>query len=175
LQEVTTLEDKEVYLMCMEKTLWEKAMEFHGHICPGLTVGFRAAEEALRRIGVSQAKDEELVAIVENEACGVDAVQVLTGCTFGKGNLLFRDWGKQMFTLVRRNDGQRIRLAVKPEMPAYVCTPPPHPLGWLSWLIFRPLKCLISVTPRLLRLSSILPKRSPPTIKTDKSHSPSRL
>jgi len=101
--------------MCMEKTLWEKAVEFHGHVCPGLTVGFRAAEEALRRLEVSQAKDEELVAIVENEACGVDAVQVLTGCTFGKGNLLFRDWGKQVFTLVRRNDGRGIRLAVKPE------------------------------------------------------------
>lgn len=101
--------------MCMEKTPWEKAVEFHGHVCPGLTVGFRAAEEALRRLGVSRAGDEELVAIVENEACGVDAVQVLTGCTFGKGNLLFRDWGKQVFTFVRRSDGRGFRVAVRPE------------------------------------------------------------
>lgn len=101
--------------MWMEKTPWEKAVEFHGHVCPGLTIGFRAAEEALRRLGVSRAGDEELVAIVENEACGVDAVQVLTGCTFGKGNLLFRDWGKQVFTFVRRRDGRGIRVAVQLE------------------------------------------------------------
>lgn len=100
--------------MCMEKTPWQKAVEFHGHVCPGLLVGFRAAEEALRRMEVSRAQDEELVAIVENDACGVDAVQVLTGCTFGKGNLLFRDWGKQVFTFVRRQDGRGIRVAVKP-------------------------------------------------------------
>lgn len=100
--------------MCMEKTPWQKAVEFHGHVCPGLLVGFRAAEEALRRMEVSRAQDEELVAVVENDACGVDAVQVLTGCTFGKGNLLFRDWGKQVFTFVRWQDGRGIRVAVKP-------------------------------------------------------------
>ena len=39
------------------------------------------------------AADEEIVAIVENDACGVDALQCVTGCTFGKGNLIFRDYG----------------------------------------------------------------------------------
>ena len=26
-----------------EKKLWEKAAAFHGHVCPGLTIGYRAA------------------------------------------------------------------------------------------------------------------------------------
>ncbi|MGC8781549.1 MAG: FmdE family protein, partial [Anaerolineae bacterium] len=62
------------------KTL-EEAIRFHGHFCPGLLIGYRAAQIALRELGVERVADEELVAICENDACGVDAVQVLTGCT----------------------------------------------------------------------------------------------
>ncbi|MGD8916559.1 MAG: FmdE family protein, partial [Syntrophobacterales bacterium] len=62
----------------------EKTVAFHGHMCPGLAVGIRAAEVALREIG-PHAQDEEVVAVVETDMCGVDAIQFLTGCTFGKG------------------------------------------------------------------------------------------
>lgn len=100
--------------MCLEKTPWEKAVEFHGHVCPGLTIGFRAAEIALRELGVPHPSgDDALVAIVETDACGVDAVQVLTGCTFGKGNLVFLDRGKQVFTIARRQTGEGVRVALK--------------------------------------------------------------
>ena len=88
-------------------------MEFHGHSFPGLATGYRVAKVALRELGISRAADEELVAIVENDACGVDAVQVLTGCTLGKGNLLFRDYGKHVFTFICRNSGRAVRIAVK--------------------------------------------------------------
>ena len=39
---------------------------FHGHMCPGLAIGIRAAELALREIG-PHASDEEVVAIVETD------------------------------------------------------------------------------------------------------------
>ncbi|NIP44160.1 MAG: formylmethanofuran dehydrogenase, partial [candidate division Zixibacteria bacterium] len=54
----------------------------------------------------------ELVAVVENDSCAVDAVQVLTGCTFGKGNLFFRDYGKQVYTFFRRPSGDFLRIAI---------------------------------------------------------------
>ena len=38
----------------------EGARRFHGHSCPGLTIGIRAAELALREIG-AHAVDEEVV------------------------------------------------------------------------------------------------------------------
>jgi formylmethanofuran dehydrogenase subunit E len=98
--------------MCMEKTDWERAVEFHGHVCPGLAIGFRAAQLALERLGAGRAADEEMVAIVENDACGVDAVQVLTGCTFGKGNLIFRDFGKHVYTFIHRTTQRAVRVAV---------------------------------------------------------------
>ena len=63
-----------------------QCVEFHGHICPGLAIGFRAARILMGRLNVRKAPDEELLAIVETDACGADAIQVMTGCTFGKGN-----------------------------------------------------------------------------------------
>jgi formylmethanofuran dehydrogenase subunit E len=90
-----------------------QVIAFHGHLCPGLLIGYRAAQIALRELGVARAQDEELVAICENDACGVDAVQVLTGCTLGKGNLILREWGKQVFTFGRRGYGKLLRIALR--------------------------------------------------------------
>lgn len=86
----------------------QRVVDFHGHWCPGLAIGIRAGELALAEFG--RAGDEEVVAVVETDMCGVDAIQVLTGCTFGKGNLLHRDYGKMAFTLYRRRDGKALRL-----------------------------------------------------------------
>ena len=91
-----------------------QAEAFHGHMCPGLSIGIRAAEVALREIG-PHAEDEEVVAIVETDMCGVDAVQYLTGCTFGKGNLIHLDYGKNAFTFYRRSDGKGVRIVARPE------------------------------------------------------------
>lgn len=89
-------------------------VRFHGHLCPGLLIGYRAAKAGLAALRAKRSEDEELVAIVENDACGVDAVQVLSGCTFGKGNLFFRDYGKQVFTFARRPGGEGVRVSVRP-------------------------------------------------------------
>ncbi len=97
-----------------EKGDWEKCSEFHGHVCPGLAIGYRAAKIGLQELAARRALDEELVAIVENDACGVDAVMVITGCTLGKGNLLLRDFGKSAYTFMSRQSGLGVRIYVKP-------------------------------------------------------------
>ncbi|MBF0526301.1 MAG: TraR/DksA C4-type zinc finger protein [Deltaproteobacteria bacterium] len=88
-------------------------MEFHGHLCPGLVLGYIAAKEAMKAMDVIRAEDEELVAIVENDSCAADAIQVITGCTFGKGNFIFHDFGKQVYTLLSRKTRQGVRLVLK--------------------------------------------------------------
>ncbi len=92
----------------------EQVVRFHGHLCPGLAVGLQAASLALREIG-PHSSDEEVVAVVETDMCGVDAIQFLTGCTFGKGNLIHRDYGKNAYTFYRRTDGRAIRIAGRPD------------------------------------------------------------
>ena len=94
--------------------LVERTIAFHGHICPGLTSGIRVAEIALREIG-PHAEDEELVAVVETDSCGVDAIQYLVGCTFGKGNLIHLDHGQSVFTFSRRSDGKTVRISARPK------------------------------------------------------------
>jgi len=91
----------------------EEIVRFHGHMCPGLAMGIRAAEVALREIGPHSA-DEEVVALVETDMCAVDAIQYLTGCTFCKGNLIHLDHGKNAYTFIRRSDGRAIRIAARP-------------------------------------------------------------
>lgn len=92
---------------------WSACVAFHGHSCPGLAIGFQAAQLALKRLDLSFSNDEELVCVTENDACGVDAVQVLTGCTAGKGNLLFRRRGKMAFSFFSRDTGEGLRLILK--------------------------------------------------------------
>ncbi|MGE4265133.1 MAG: FmdE family protein [Desulfovibrio sp.] len=84
---------------------------FHGHECPGLAIGIRAAELALRELGPA---GPELVAVCETDMCGVDAIMVLTSCTVGKGNLIMRDLGKMAFSFYRRG-GAGFRAVLRPE------------------------------------------------------------
>ncbi len=90
---------------------FQDCVRFHGHLCPGLAIGYAASKAAETVLGLRRSKDEEVVAVVENDSCAVDAVQVLMGCTFGKGNLIFRDWGKQVFTFLDRKNGRAVRLS----------------------------------------------------------------
>lgn len=97
----------------MNVEYWDKARAFHGHECPGLAIGVRVCEAAMERMGLGPAVDEELVCIAENDACGVDAVQALLGCTLGKGNLIYKGTGKQAFIFIRRDGGRALRFYLK--------------------------------------------------------------
>ena len=91
----------------------EDAIEFHGHLCPGLVIGYRVGTYAAEQFK-DRSEDEELVVVVENKSCGVDAIQVINGCTFGKGNLVFRDLGKHVYTFFKRGDCNALRISVNP-------------------------------------------------------------
>jgi formylmethanofuran dehydrogenase subunit E len=94
---------------------YTEAVVFHGHTCPGLALGYRAAEYALLHLRAGSSEDEDLVAIVENDACGVDAIQVVAGCSVGKGNLILQDFGKHAYTFIDRKSNRAIRLVQRPE------------------------------------------------------------
>ena len=99
--------------MLEEKQLWEKAVSFHGHACGGLTIGYKASLYAMELLGLTFSEDEQVVCIAENDACGVDAIQAILGCSVGKGNLLFHMRGKQAFSFYNRGTGQSVRLVLR--------------------------------------------------------------
>ncbi|MBE6022581.1 MAG: formylmethanofuran dehydrogenase [Cellulosilyticum sp.] len=96
-----------------KEILWEKCAAFHGHICGGLTIGYKAALYAIELLELKFSDDEQIVCISENDACGVDAIQVMLGCSVGKGNLLFHMRGKQAFSFYNRKTGKSVRLVLK--------------------------------------------------------------
>ncbi len=93
--------------------LWNKCVEFHGHGCGGLAVGFRASLYALELLGENRSVDEELVCIAECDSCAVDAIQVMMGCSVGKGNLIINMQGKNAFAFYSRKQGKAFRLVLK--------------------------------------------------------------
>lgn len=54
-----------------------------------------------------------MVCITENDSCSIDAIQVILGCSVGKGNLLFCLRGKQAFSFYSRKTGKSVRLLQK--------------------------------------------------------------
>jgi formylmethanofuran dehydrogenase subunit E len=100
------------------KDLMKKATVFHGHLCPGIAIGVLAAKYALEQ-GYEHSLDEEIVAVVETDSCSIDALQILLGTTFGKGNLVHLDYGKNNFSFYNRKTQKGIRLALKKEISNY--------------------------------------------------------
>ena len=48
------------------------------------------------------------------EAAGVDAIQVITGCTLGKGNIEKAGWGKLGLRLIAKKKEKAVRVSYKP-------------------------------------------------------------
>ena len=92
---------------------WNDCVAFHGHECGGLTIGYKASLYAIDLLGLEFSADEQVVCIAENDACGLDAIQVMLGCSVGKGNLLFHLRGKSAYSFYNRKTGKSVRLVMK--------------------------------------------------------------
>lgn len=97
----------------IDRQMRDRLVDFHGHMCPGLAMGIQAAQIALDEFGPDDT-DDALVAVVETDMCAVDAIQFMTGCTVGRGNLIHRDHGKNAYTFSGRKSGRAVRISAKP-------------------------------------------------------------
>jgi formylmethanofuran dehydrogenase subunit E len=97
------------------KEFLKAGQHLHGHKCPAMPMGLRAGAAAMNALAVARARDKDLVAILELgedhcSHCFGDGVQMITGCTFGKGNLRTLPYGKFGLTLVERATGRAVRV-----------------------------------------------------------------
>ena len=46
---------------------FKRCVAFHGHMCPGLVYGYLVAKKAIELLGLGRSRDEEVVAISEND------------------------------------------------------------------------------------------------------------
>ena len=86
-----------------------KSGELHGHFCPFLSLGVKAAAYALQELDIQSEGLEEVLAVVETNSCFSDGIQYVTGCTFVNNALIYRDYGKTAVTIAKRS-GKGIRL-----------------------------------------------------------------
>jgi len=105
------------------KEFLEAGQQLHGHQCPAMPLGLRAGAAAMNKLGVQRSQDGQLLAILElGEGhcahCFADGIQMITGCTFGKGNIQQLGYGKFGLTLVERATGRAVRVVPKAEAQA---------------------------------------------------------
>lgn len=98
----------------MNTLLWNKTVEFHGHACPGLAIGFQVSMLTKKVLEIQDnIDDEDIVCISETDACGVDAIQVILKATIGTGALKIDYKGKQAFNIYNRKNGKSARFVLK--------------------------------------------------------------
>jgi len=97
--------------------LYQEGVSFHGHSCPGLALGVRASYIAIQELDVEDIHAKGLYCISEKQACYMDGIQVVMGCTTGNKNLIYYPTGKSVFSFYNRNNGKSIRLYAK-DMPS---------------------------------------------------------
>lgn len=107
--------------MIEPKDYYEHGLALHGHLCPAMPMGLRVGAAALNALGVERAADGQLLALVELgedhcATCFADGVQMITGCTFGKGNIKKLHYGKWGVTLVEVATGRAVRVTPKAEV-----------------------------------------------------------
>lgn len=68
----------------MNKELWEKAIEYHGHKCAGLALGFRMGEEAKKIFGT----DALIHCRIPSKSCITDGITGSTGASEANGRIL---------------------------------------------------------------------------------------
>ncbi len=91
----------------------KECIRFHGHLCPGIIYGYLVSKEAMRLLDLKRSGDEEIVAVCENDSCSVDALQIVLGTTSGKGNLIIKNYGKNAYTVISRNQNKAYRFSRK--------------------------------------------------------------
>lgn len=83
---------------------------FHGYPAPGVVIGAKMVDIALRRMPTGVLFD----AVSETSKCLPDAVQLLTPCTTGNGWLRVVPFGRYALTLYDKQSGYGIRVYVDP-------------------------------------------------------------
>lgn len=97
------------------KTTLKNAILFHGHLGPYLVLGLRAGEFALKELKVKKYFAISVGvwgAAQKPQSCLVDGLQLSTGATYGKGNIV-KFPGKRIriiFRDVRRKNSIRLTL-----------------------------------------------------------------
>ncbi len=93
------------------RSLYSRVENFHGHRCPGSAYGLRVAIAGLSHAGNHP---EDLLKVhSRTRMCAIDAIQVLTGCTVGNGQLVIRDTSEHEFIFWNETNASGCKIRVR--------------------------------------------------------------
>ncbi|MBN1322472.1 MAG: formylmethanofuran dehydrogenase subunit E family protein [Methanotrichaceae archaeon] len=95
----------------------ERGIEFHGHLGPFLVLGIRMGLRGLKELGsfgYSGIVTNVEAGTTPPLSCLVDGLQIATGCTMGKGNILTHPLGLAQATI--ETEGRKVTMKVKDEI-----------------------------------------------------------
>ncbi|SPF33169.1 Formylmethanofuran dehydrogenase subunit E region [Candidatus Desulfosporosinus infrequens] len=102
--------------MCVEKTPWEQVIDFHGHTCPEISLGFRVAQIALRELGIRPVPSSELVVTAYTHSCALDAYQVLNRATYGRGTLHVDEKKQHVYHFQYTGTSEGLQISIRSEI-----------------------------------------------------------
>lgn len=102
--------------MCIEKTPWEQVIEFHGHTCPGIALGYRIAQIANRELSVSDAIDAKVLVTSYTHSCALDAFQIINRATYGRGNLNVIEHNQHIYYFQRKGDSEKLQITIQSDI-----------------------------------------------------------
>ncbi|MCD6232127.1 formylmethanofuran dehydrogenase subunit E family protein [Candidatus Aerophobetes bacterium] len=94
----------------------KKGKDFHGHLGPFLVAGIKMGNLALKELnstGYTDLKVEVETGTTPPISCLIDGIQISTGCTLGKGNILVKNKGKTKATFIKDKKKLEIELRAK--------------------------------------------------------------
>jgi len=102
--------------MCVEKTAWEQVIDFHGHTCPEISLGYRVAQIAMRELGIRPAPNSELSVIAYTHSCALDAFQVINNVTYGRGNLIVNEKKGHVYHFQYSGTSEGLQISIETEI-----------------------------------------------------------
>lgn len=99
--------------LAMVPLLLSNVAYYHGHLCPELAIGYRAAMVACQELGLSRKNAHEFYVLAENMSSAIEALQLLTGCTIGNQNFFAYDLGKHVYYFGRFSTDRKPREALR--------------------------------------------------------------
>jgi len=107
-----------------------KTAEIHGHYCPGSAFGVMASLWGLELLQTehpnmdpektASSGMEDLMAVVETNACFADGIQAVSGCTLGNNALVYRDLGRFAVTFALRGQKTGVRVRIRGDFRSHV-------------------------------------------------------
>lgn len=102
--------------MCVEKSPWEQVVDFHGHTCPEIAIGYRVALIAQRELGIRPAPSSEIMVTAYTHSCALDAFQVLNHVTYGRGALVVNEEKQHVYHFQYTGTSKGVQISVSSDL-----------------------------------------------------------